>query len=96
MLVMAGALKRGFPVVDEDLTLIRALVDSNVPKFLADDLPLFEAIVKVRVVTRLTLPVPFQPRAVFAHIPNFARSLFGFEDRNTLRQPLLSPPSTAA
>lgn len=48
MLVMAGSLKRGYPDVDEDLTLIRALVDSNVPKFLADDLPLFAAIVKVR------------------------------------------------
>lgn len=47
MLVMAGSLKRGYPDVDEDLTLIRALVDSNVPKFLADDLPLFAAIVKV-------------------------------------------------
>lgn len=48
VLVMAGSLKRGYPDVDEDLTLIRALVDSNVPKFLADDLPLFAAIVKVR------------------------------------------------
>lgn len=96
VLVMAGALKRGFPDVDEDLTLIRALVDSNVPKFLADDLPLFEAIVKVRVTTRLILPVPFQPRAVFGDIPNFARSLFGVEDCITLRQ-LLSPlPSTTA
>ncbi|CAM9277540.1 unnamed protein product [Ascophyllum nodosum] len=46
VLVMAGSLKRGYPEVDEDLTLIRALVDSNVPKFLADDLPLFAAIVK--------------------------------------------------
>ncbi|CAM9163466.1 unnamed protein product, partial [Choristocarpus tenellus] len=46
VLVMAGSLKRGYPDVDEDLTLIRALVDSNVPKFLADDLPLFAAIVK--------------------------------------------------
>lgn len=46
-MVMAGSLKRGYPDVDEDLTLIRALVDSNVPKFLADDLPLFAAIVKV-------------------------------------------------
>lgn len=49
---MAGSLKRGYPDVDEDLTLIRALVDSNVPKFLADDLPLFAAIVKVIFSTR--------------------------------------------
>lgn len=51
VLVMAGSLKRGYPDVDEDLTLIRALVDSNVPKFLADDLPLFAAIVKVILVS---------------------------------------------
>lgn len=49
---MAGSLKRGYPDVDEDLTLIRALVDSNVPKFLADDLPLFAAIVKVILIHR--------------------------------------------
>ena len=42
---MAGALKRANPDVNEDLTLIRALRDSNTPKFLSDDLPLFAAIV---------------------------------------------------
>jgi dynein heavy chain len=47
VLVMAGALKRAMPEgSSEDVTLIRALVDSNVPKFLSDDLPLFAAIVK--------------------------------------------------
>ena len=45
VLVMAGGLKRANPDLDEDLVLIRALRDSNVPKFLADDLPLFAAIV---------------------------------------------------
>ncbi|TMW63012.1 hypothetical protein Poli38472_005630 [Pythium oligandrum] len=45
VLVMAGSLKRANPEIDEDVTLIRALRDSNVPKFLADDLPLFHAIV---------------------------------------------------
>ena len=45
VLVMAGGLKRGNPDLSEDLVLIRALRDSNVPKFLADDLPLFGAIV---------------------------------------------------
>jgi len=44
--VMAGSLKRANPDVPEDLVLIRALRDSNVPKFLADDLPLFAAIVQ--------------------------------------------------
>ena len=45
VLVMAGALKRGNPGLSEDVVLIRAMRDSNVPKFLSDDLPLFHAIV---------------------------------------------------
>ena len=39
VLVMAGGLKRANPNTEEELVLIRALRDSNVPKFLADDLP---------------------------------------------------------
>jgi dynein heavy chain len=46
VLVMAGALKRANPGMDEDSVLIRAMRDSNVPKFLRDDLPLFGAIVQ--------------------------------------------------
>jgi len=46
VLVMAGGLKRGNPGVSEDVTLIRALRDSNVPKCLSEDLPLFFAIVE--------------------------------------------------
>ena len=41
VLVMAGALKRGNPDLSEDVVLIRALRDSNLPKFLADDAVLF-------------------------------------------------------
>ncbi|KAJ8609535.1 hypothetical protein CTAYLR_006023, partial [Chrysophaeum taylorii] len=44
VLVMAGGLKRGNPETPEDLVLIRALRDSNLPKFLAFDIPLFFAI----------------------------------------------------
>ena len=44
VLVMAGGLKREAPDVLEDITLVRALRDSNVPKFLAEDLPLVFAI----------------------------------------------------
>ena len=45
VLVMAGQLKRSNPDLTEDIVLIRALRDSNVPKFLADDIPLFFAII---------------------------------------------------
>ena len=39
---MAGQLKRENPKIQEDLVLIRALRDSNLPKFLADDAILFK------------------------------------------------------
>ena len=46
VLVMAGKLKRVDPNMVEDVTLIRALRDSNIPKFLYPDIPLFEAILR--------------------------------------------------
>ncbi|XP_066588945.1 dynein axonemal heavy chain 6 [Prorops nasuta] len=45
VLVMAGTLKRNNPDKSEDVVLIRALRDSNIPKFLADDAELFRGIV---------------------------------------------------
>ena len=44
VLVAAGQLKRKEPNANEDLLLIRAMRDSNVPKFLEADLPLFQGI----------------------------------------------------
>jgi len=46
VLVMAGALRRANAGLPEDVVLIRAMRDSNVPKFLAADLPLFSALVQ--------------------------------------------------
>ena len=46
VLVMAGGLKRANPDDPEDAVLIRAMKDANIPKFLKDDLPLFNAIVQ--------------------------------------------------
>ena len=42
VLVMAGALKRQNPDKNEDVVLIRALRDSNLPKFLSQDAVLFQ------------------------------------------------------
>ena len=42
---MAGGLKWANPNMQENDVLIKAMRDSNIPKFLADDLPLFNALV---------------------------------------------------
>ena len=42
---MAGVLKREEPNITEDIVLIRAMRDSNLPKFLNHDLDLFKAII---------------------------------------------------
>ncbi|XP_076804944.1 dynein axonemal heavy chain 10-like [Clavelina lepadiformis] len=41
VLVMAGDLKRGSPDLDEEVVLMRALRDMNLPKFIFEDVPLF-------------------------------------------------------
>ncbi|XP_059165934.1 dynein axonemal heavy chain 10-like isoform X2 [Physella acuta] len=41
VLVMAGELKRGSPDLAEDVVLMRALRDMNLPKFVFEDVPLF-------------------------------------------------------
>jgi len=46
VLVMAGNLKRANQDLDEDIVLIRAMRDSNVPKFISADLPLFQALIQ--------------------------------------------------
>jgi len=45
LLVMAGELKRSDPKSSEDGVLIKAMKESNVPKFLQNDIYLFEALV---------------------------------------------------
>ena len=41
VLVMAGELKRGAADLPEDMVLMRALRDMNLPKFVFEDVPLF-------------------------------------------------------
>ncbi|CAD7925016.1 unnamed protein product [Amoebophrya sp. A120] len=41
VLVMAGDMKRGSPDLGEDVVLMRALRDMNIPKFVKQDVPLF-------------------------------------------------------
>ena len=41
VLVMAGGQKRANPELHENISLIRAMQEANVPRFLAQDLPLF-------------------------------------------------------
>jgi dynein heavy chain len=45
VLVMAGSLKRGSPDLTEDIVLMRALRDMNKPKFIFEDVPLFEGLI---------------------------------------------------
>jgi hypothetical protein len=46
VLVMAGSLKREFSDMSEDLVLMRSLRDSNLPKFVYEDVPLFKGLIE--------------------------------------------------
>lgn len=45
VLVMAGSLKRQYSDMSEDMVLMRSLRDSNMPKFVFEDVPLFAGLI---------------------------------------------------
>jgi dynein heavy chain, axonemal len=45
VLVMAGGLKREYADLEEDMVLMRALRDMNAPKFVYEDVPLFQGLI---------------------------------------------------
>lgn len=52
----AGNIKRSQPNLAEEIILLKALIDCNIPKFLAEDIPLFNGIIS-----------DLLPGLVFAH-----------------------------
>lgn len=78
VLVMAGALRKKFQDMGEDIVLIRAMRDSNVPKFLFQDLDLFNGII--------------HDLFPSVHIPNIPYGVLEQQIREVLKKQKLKDP----
>ena len=45
IILAAGSLKSEYPTYDESKLVLRAISDCNIPKFISEDIPLFEGII---------------------------------------------------
>ncbi|CAM9220423.1 unnamed protein product [Chrysoparadoxa australica] len=99
VLVAAGQLKRKEPDTNEDLLLIRAMRDSNVPKFLEHDLPLFHGIitdlfpgVEVPYVDYGVLQESIEAvmdEMVLQHVPNFISKVIQVHETQLVRHGMM-------
>jgi len=95
VLVMAGSLKRSEPTLSEDAVLLRAMRDSNIPKFVKDDLPLFHALIKDLFPTLEVEPVSYGElqkqievcieKAGYQNIPQFMLKIIQLYEIFTIR-----------
>lgn len=106
VLVAAGNLKRKEPNTSEDLLLIRAMRDSNVPKFLEHDLDLFKGIlgdlfpgVKVPFVDYGELQKAIESEIVregLSPVPSFVRKVIQVHETQLVRHGMMLVGETSS
>jgi len=80
VLVMAGELKRAYLELPEDLVLMRALRDANMPKFVFEDVPLFTGLIN-DLFPGLDCPRVAYPKLKNAIVEDMTKYNFNCEDQ---------------